>query len=219
MINREKRILWVAFSRRAGRIGGFGANGRDGLQQEVAEFGEGGGFLAGDAALREEAKDLAEGPVHANGGGEITAGGIEFGKIEGAADDGAPSGAGCAKQLLFAFGVVVAERRMNVGAGHGALAAVGEHELATLGLGLGFRRKVESVVVTVGVRLGSEACRRNMVGGCGESGSSGRRWHIFNLRLESVGVDVGLVRREIGAVQFGRILDRKRGRISAVAVG
>jgi len=131
--------------------------GGDRLQQEVAELGEGGGFLAGDAALREEAKHLAERAVHARGGGEIAAGGIEFGKIEGAPDDGAPSEAGCAKQLLFAFGVVVAERRMNVGAGHGALASVGEHELATLGQRLGFRREVESVVVTVGVRLGSEA--------------------------------------------------------------
>ena len=130
---------------------------RDALQQEVAEFGEGGGFLAGNAALREEAKDLAEGPVHANGGGEISGDQVEFGKIEGAPDDGAPSESGCAKQLLFAFGVVVAEGRMDVGAGHGALAAVGEHELAALGLRLGFRREVESVVVAVGVRLRSEA--------------------------------------------------------------
>ena len=130
---------------------------------------EGGGFLARNAALREEAKDLTERAVHARGGGEIAAGGIEFGKIEGGADDGAPSGAGCAKQLVFAFGVVVAERRMDVGAGHGALAAVGEHELAALGQRLGFRREVESVVVTVGVRLGREACGRNVVGVCGES--------------------------------------------------
>ena len=135
----------------------FGVDCRDALQQEVAEFGEGGGFLAGNAALREEAKDLAEGTVHADGGGEISGGQVEFGKIEAAADDGAPSEAGCAKQLLFAFGVVVAEGGMNVGAGHGALASVGEHELATLGQRLGFRREVERVVGTVGVRLGSEA--------------------------------------------------------------
>ena len=169
LVTREKRILWVAFSRRTDRIGGFGAGGRDALQEEVAELGEGGGFLAGNAALRKEAKHLAESAVHAGGGGEIAAGGIEFGKIEGGADDGAPSGAGRAKQLVFAFGVVVAERRMDVGAGHGALAAVGEHELASLGQWFGFRRKVESVVATVGVRLRSEACRRDMVGVCGES--------------------------------------------------
>jgi len=143
--------------------------GRNGLQQEVAELGEGGGFLAGDAALREQAKHLSEGAAHAGGCGEIAAGGIEFGKVERAADDGAPSEAGRAKQLLFAFGVVVAERGVNVGAAHGALASVGEHELAALGQRLGFRRKVESVVVTVGVRLRREACRRNVVGICGES--------------------------------------------------
>src|SRR4029077_1251691 len=64
------------------RIGGFGAGGRDALQEEVAELGEGGGFLAGNVALREEAKHLAERAVHAGGGGEIAACGIEFGKIE-----------------------------------------------------------------------------------------------------------------------------------------
>ncbi len=83
---REKRILWVAFSRRTGRIG---AGGGDALQQEVAEFGEGGGFLARDAALREQAEHLGESAVHAGGGGEIAAGGIEFGKIETGADDAA----------------------------------------------------------------------------------------------------------------------------------
>ena len=70
----------------------FGVDCRNALQQEVAEFGEGGGFLAGDAALREEAKHLAERAVHARGGGEIAAGGIEFWKIEGVPDDGAAAG-------------------------------------------------------------------------------------------------------------------------------
>ena len=151
----------------------FGTRGGDRLQQEVGEFGEGGGFLAGNAALREQAKDLAERAVHAGGGGEIVAGGIEFGKIEGAADDGAPSETGCAKQLLFAFGVVVTKRGVNVGAGHGALAAVGEHELAALGQRLGFRRKVESVVIAIGVRSASITGGRNMVGICGERLSRG----------------------------------------------
>src|ERR1700751_2917934 len=60
------------------RIGGdaFGTHGGDRLQQEVAELGEGGGFLARDAALREQAENLAERAVHAGGGGEIAAGGI-----------------------------------------------------------------------------------------------------------------------------------------------
>jgi hypothetical protein len=43
---------------------------------------EGGGFLAGDAPLREQAKHLTEGAVHAGGGGEVAAGGIKFGKVE-----------------------------------------------------------------------------------------------------------------------------------------
>ena len=86
-VTREKRILLVAFSRRTGRIGAGGGNR---LQQEVAEFGEGGGFLARDAALREQAEHLGESAVHAGGGSEIAAGGIEFGKIETGADDVAP---------------------------------------------------------------------------------------------------------------------------------
>ncbi len=48
---------------------------------------EGGGFLARNAALREQAKNLSESAVYAGGGGEIAAGGIEFGKIECATDD------------------------------------------------------------------------------------------------------------------------------------
>ena len=67
----------------------FGACEGNGAQQELGEMAEGGGFLAGDAALGEEAKDLSEGAVHAGGGGEVAAGGIEFGKIEGAAHNAA----------------------------------------------------------------------------------------------------------------------------------
>jgi len=48
---------------------------------------KGGGFLARDAALREQPKNLPEGAVHAGGGSEVAAGGIEFGKIECGADD------------------------------------------------------------------------------------------------------------------------------------
>src|SRR5579862_7566163 len=69
VVTREKRILLVAFSRRTGRIGGFGAGGGNALEQKVAKLGEGGGFLTGDAALREEAKNLGKGTVHAGCGG------------------------------------------------------------------------------------------------------------------------------------------------------
>ena len=93
---------------------------------------EGGGFLARDAPLREQAKNLTESAVHAGGGGEVVAGGMEFGKVERGADD-MPAGRGIAEQLFFSFGVEAAERGMNVGARHGALTAVGEHELAALG--------------------------------------------------------------------------------------
>ena len=44
---------------------------------------------------------------------------------------------------------------MNLRAAHGALASVGEHELATLGQWGGVCREVEGVVMTVGVRPGA----------------------------------------------------------------
>ena len=90
---------------------------------------EGGGFLARNAALREQAKNHSQSAVHSGGGGEVAAGGIEFGKIERGSDG---AGAGFAEQLVFTFGVEAAERGMNVRAGHGALATVGEEELAAL---------------------------------------------------------------------------------------
>src|SRR5437879_6377896 len=62
---------------------GFGVGGADRLQQQVAEFGESGGLLAGDAALRQQAKNLAQSAVHAGGGREIAGGGKEFGEVEG----------------------------------------------------------------------------------------------------------------------------------------
>ena len=87
--------------------------GADRLQQKVAEFGKGGGFLAGDAALREQAEDLGESAVHAGGGGEVAGGGKEFGEIVGsAADMGLRER--LAEELFLAFGVVNAERGMNV---------------------------------------------------------------------------------------------------------
>jgi hypothetical protein len=70
--------------------GGFGAHEGDGPQQELGEVAEGGGFLARNAALREQAKNLSESAVHAGGGGEIAAGGMEFGKVECGPDDMTP---------------------------------------------------------------------------------------------------------------------------------
>lgn len=93
---------------------------------------EGGGFLARDAALREQAKNLAEGAVHAGRGSEVAAGGMELGKVECGADD-VTSGCRVAEQLFFSFGVKAAEGGMYVGARHAALAAIGESELATGG--------------------------------------------------------------------------------------
>src|SRR6266581_1158154 len=112
-----------------GRIGAHGGNGP---QQELGEVAEGGGFLAGNTALREQTKHLGEGAVHAGGGGEITAGGMEFGKVECGADD-VTSGCRVAEQLVFSFGVKAAQGGMNVGASHGALATVGKAKLAAVG--------------------------------------------------------------------------------------
>src|SRR2546428_427989 len=112
-----------------GRIGAHGGNGP---QQELGEVAEGGGFLAGNTALREQAKHLGEGAVHAGGGGEIAAGGMEFGKVECGADD-VTSGCRAAEQLFFSFGVESAEGGMNVGASHGALATIGKCKLAAVG--------------------------------------------------------------------------------------
>ena len=118
----RKLLMPMTFARK-------NAHGGDGTQQELGEVAEGGGFLARDAPLREQAKHLGEGAVHAGGGGEITAGGMEFGKVECGADD-VTSGCRVAEQLVFSFGVKAAQGGMNVGASHGALAPVGEEELA-----------------------------------------------------------------------------------------
>jgi len=177
---RSSAIRRMAVCRVIGDIaarGGFGAGGGNRSQQELGEMAEGGSFLAGDAALREQTKNLGKRAVHAGGSGKVPAGGMEFGKIIGGADDVA-SGYRTAEQLFFSFGVVGAQGRMNVGAGHGALAAVGKHELAAIGEWLGFRREVKRVVATVGVRLRSEARGRNVVDICGETGCDIGRWQI-----------------------------------------
>ena len=110
---------------------------------------EGGGFLARDTPLREQAKNLGEGAVHASGGGEVAAGGKEFGKIECGAND-VTSGCRIAKQLFFSLGVESAERGMNFGARHAALAPVGEGKLAALGQWIG----VYEAVIAAKLRRG-----------------------------------------------------------------
>jgi len=153
---------------------GFGTRKGNGAQQELGEVAEGSGFLARDAALREQAKHLGESAVHAGGGGEVAAGGVEFGKVEGGADD-LTSGCRVAEQLVFSFGVKATQRGMNVGAGHGALASVGEHELAALRQWGGVDFRGGKIVVSIGIRLRSVAWWGNMVGVCGESFRRGCR--------------------------------------------
>ena len=136
-VNARKLLMPMTFARRKVDVrGGIfarkNAHGGNGPQQELGEVAEGGGFLAGNTALREQAKHLGEGAVHAGGGGEITAGGMEFGKVECGADD-VTSGCRVAEQLVFSFGVEAAEGGMNVGASHSALAPVGEKELTAVG--------------------------------------------------------------------------------------
>jgi hypothetical protein len=80
-------LMPMTFARRKADVRGGtfarkNAHGGNRAQQELGEVAEGGGFLARNPALREQAKHLGEGAVHAGGGGEIAAGGIEFGKIE-----------------------------------------------------------------------------------------------------------------------------------------
>src|SRR6266566_668515 len=136
-MNGRKLLMPMTFARRnvdvrGGSFARKNAHGGNGPQQELREMAEGGGLLARNAALREQAKNLSESAVHAGGGSEVAAGGIEFGKIECGADDVA-SGYRIAEQLIFSFGVEGAERGMNFGASHTTLATVREGELATLG--------------------------------------------------------------------------------------
>jgi hypothetical protein len=71
--------------------------------------------------------------------------------------------------LVFSIRVIGAERGMNVGAGHGALASVGEHELAALGQGAEALCALGILTGLTGIRAGREHFWRNMVGAGGES--------------------------------------------------
>ena len=88
----RKLLMPMTFARkrvdvRGGTFARKNAHGGDGTQQELGEVAEGGGFLARDAPLREQAKNLTERAVHTGGGGEVAASGIEFGKVERRSDD------------------------------------------------------------------------------------------------------------------------------------
>jgi hypothetical protein len=197
---RDPSLMVFARDEAAGRNFTFGVGGADRLQQKVAEFGEGGGFLTGDAALREQSEDLGERAVHAGGRGEIARGGKEFGEIVGSAADMAFR-EGIAEKLFLAFGVIDAERGVNVGAGHGALASIGKHELAAVGQRAWEMRAVERIGVSVGVSLWQVDAGRNVIGAGGEL------------------VIVVLVRREIGRIEFGGILGGNRRRRDTIAFG
>ncbi len=159
-VNGRKLLMPMTFARRKVDVRGgtfarrnallaldnrvFGAGHGNGPQQELGEVAEGGGFLARDAPLRKQAEDLGEGAVHAGGSGEVAAGGIKFGEVECGADDVAARRR-IAKQLFFSFGVESAERGMNIGARHSALATVGESELAAIGQRAGVYRDVAGI--------------------------------------------------------------------------
>ncbi|HYT07557.1 MAG TPA: hypothetical protein VEL77_07905 [Rugosimonospora sp.] len=189
-----------------GRIGAHGGNG---TQQELGEVAEGGGFLARDAPLREQAKHLGEGAVHAGGGGEIAAGGMEFGKVECGADD-VTSGHRVAEQLVFSFGVEAAEGGMNVGASHSALAPVGKAKLAAVGQLVGvyvdffMRQRRPGLCYARKLLIAMTFARRDAL------------LALDNLIIARELVIVGLVGREFGAIQLSRILDEKRKRRNGV---
>ena len=201
---------------------------------------EGGGFLARDAPLREQAKHLGEGAVHAAGGGEVAAGGMEFGKVERRSDD-VTSGCRVAEQLFFSFGVKAAEGGMNVGAGHAALATVGEGELATVWQGFrrdpslrfvarddhpGWMVELAALWQCVGVYL-DFFMRQKRRGLCYArklliAMTFARRNALLaldNLIIARELVIVGLVRREIGGIWLLGILDGARRRKDFVTVG
>ena len=192
----------------------FGTHGENALEQEVTELSEGGGFLAGDAPLRQQAKNLGESAVDTGGVGEVAAGGIEFGEIEFAAEEGADAPRG-AEQLLFPFVVIAAEGRMNFAAAHGALAAVREHKLAALGRGGGvYPAGGGRIVESVGMGLRSAVFWRNVVGVRGERSL----FALGNLIIVRKLVIVGLVRREIGEICLRWIFDGRRRRKRVMAV-
>jgi len=70
-VDARKLLIPMTFAR--------GAHGGNGAQQELGKMREGGGFLARDAALGEQAENLAKSAVHPGSGAEVAARREEFG--------------------------------------------------------------------------------------------------------------------------------------------
>jgi hypothetical protein len=101
---------------------GFLFDGRDGLEEELADIGESGGVARGDAILGQGGEDFAEDVIDVGGVEEIAG--------EGSGQFGADA-LGFEKLLLFA-GVERAEPGMREVAKHAATAAVGIREMAQI---------------------------------------------------------------------------------------
>lgn len=114
----------------------FFCDARDGVQEELAEIGEGGGFARRDAILGSGGKELAEDEINVSSGEEIAGdrAGDFRAELMGFAE------------LLFGAGVEGAER-VVFAAEHAAAAAVGERELAEGRIKL--RRKCVGVLASV----------------------------------------------------------------------
>ena len=132
---------------------GFGADAGNGLEQKLGDIAEGDGVFARDAILREKAKDLAEGAVHAGGGGEVSGESYEFGgQIEFAFGKKG-------EDLLLTSSMVAAKIGMMIGAEHAALALVGREKAAARRLGRGVDG-VSVVLVQERIDMGSGTRRR-----------------------------------------------------------
>ena len=132
---------------------GFSADAGDRLQQKLGDIAEGNGVFAGDAILRQKAKDLAEGAVHSGGGGEVGGKSFELG------GQGEFALGEEGEDFLLAGGVVEAEIGMMIGAQHAALALVGGKEATARRLGRG-ADSVSVVLVQERIDMGSGTRRR-----------------------------------------------------------
>jgi hypothetical protein len=94
------------------------------VEQEVADVSEDGGVAGRDAVLGEGGEEFAENEVDVRGGQEVAG---ERSRELGAESLGF-------EELLFLAGVEKAEGGVVLIAQHAALAAVGERELAEMGI-------------------------------------------------------------------------------------
>jgi hypothetical protein len=114
---------------------------REGMEQELADIGEGDGVAGGDAVLGDGGEEFAEDEIDVGGGEEI------------AGNGGGNLGAKLVRfqELLLRACVKRTERRVIGAAEHAAAAAVGEGELAEMGFGFNCKRVV---VVRIGAFSG-----------------------------------------------------------------